>query len=134
MHLLEYLAEKDLKFKPYPRTVTYHDPCHLGRHAGVFDAPRKILEMIPEMKFREMDKARELSVCCGGGGGLRIAFPEVSGKIAGERIKSAEFADVLTTPCPFCVVNLNTGKDLVGSKVEVKDMIDLIDEVLIKSE
>ncbi|UCH89402.1 MAG: (Fe-S)-binding protein [Thermoplasmata archaeon] len=130
MHFLEYLAEKDLKFKPYPHKVTYHDPCHLGRHAGVYDAPRKILEKIPEIEFQEMEKNREFATCCGGGGGLRIAFPETSGEIAGERIKNAEFAEVITTPCPFCVVNLNTGKELVGSKIEVKDMIELIDELL----
>jgi Fe-S oxidoreductase len=130
MHLLEYLAEKDLKFKPLHKKVTYHDPCHLGRHAGVYDAPRQILEKIPDIDFKEMEKNREFSTCCGGGGGLRIAYPETSGEIAGERVKSAEFAEVLTTPCPFCVVNLNSGKELVGSKVEIKDMLELIDELL----
>ena len=134
MHLLEWLAEKDLKFKPYPHKITYHDPCHLGRHAGVYDAPRKILNQIPDIDFQEMDKNKELAVCCGGGGGLRIAFPETSGEIAAERIKNAEFAEILTTPCPFCVINLNSGKELACSDIEVKDMIELIDELLIGEE
>jgi Fe-S oxidoreductase len=132
MHLLEYLAEQDLKFKPYPKTITYHDPCHLGRHAGVFDAPRKIIEKIPEVTFKEMDKTREQAQCCGGGGGLRIAYPEIAGDIAGERVQQAEFADVMITPCPFCVVNLQTGKEHTGAKVEIKDMIELIDELLME--
>lgn len=131
MHIVQYLAEKDLNLKSYGKKVTYHDPCHLGRHSGVFDAPRELLKKIPEIQFQEMDKNRENAHCCGGGGGLRAGYPDLAGQIAGERVKSAEFADILVTPCPFCVVNLNTGKELTGSKLEIKDMLEFIDELLI---
>ena len=72
-HISEFLADKDLKLKPLDKKLTYHDPCHLGRHTGVYDAPRKLLSQIPEAEFKEMPHNRETALCCGGGGGVRPA-------------------------------------------------------------
>ena len=130
MHITEFLAEKDLKLKEYPKTITYHDPCHLGRHSNEYDAPRKIINMIPNAKFVEMEETKDTARCCGGGGGLRAQFPDISKRIAGKRIKGAEFADLLLTSCPFCVNNLKLGKEVSDTTIEIKDIVELVDELL----
>ncbi len=130
MHITEFLAEKDLPLKELPKTITYHDPCHLGRHAEVYDAPRKIIQKIPKAEFKEMEFKKETARCCGGGGGLRAAFPEISKRIAGRRVYDAKFADLLLTSCPFCVNNLSLGKELTENEIEIKDIVELVDELL----
>lgn len=130
MHITEYLAEKDLNLKDLPKTVTYHDPCHLGRHAKEYEAPRRIINKIPEVKFQEMEQKEETARCCGGGGGLRAQFPELSERIAQKRVECADFADILLTSCPFCVNNLKVGKEAGDCEVEIKDIVELVDELL----
>ena len=68
-HMTEFLAEQELKLKPMEGVVTYHAPCHLGRHAGVYDAPRKVISLIPGIEFKAMEFNKATSHCCGGGGG-----------------------------------------------------------------
>jgi Fe-S oxidoreductase len=129
-HISEYLADKDLDMGKLDRKITYHDPCHLGRHSGVYQAPRDVLAKIPGVQFKEMPKTAEESRCCGGGGGVRSAFPELSEKIAGRRVDQAEFAEVLVTCCPFCVTNLRSGGEKTGSKVEICDLVELVEPLL----
>jgi Fe-S oxidoreductase len=129
-HISEFLADKDLKLKPLDKELTYHDPCHLGRHSGVYDAPRKLLSKIPGARFKEMPHNRETALCCGGGGGVRSAYPDLSGKVAARRVDEAAFADVLVTTCPFCVSNLRVGKENSSSKVEIKDLVELIEPLV----
>lgn len=126
-HISEFLAEKDLDIKPLAKKVTYHDPCHLGRHSDVYDAPREILHRIPEVDFKEMQRNRETSRCCGGGGGVRSAFPELSGNISAGRVREAEIADILVTTCPFCVNNLEMGRECAESDIEIVDLTELIE-------
>ena len=130
LHITEYLAKKDLKLKPMAGVVaTYHDPCHLGRHCEVFEPPREVIKKIPELDFREMTYNRKTSHCCGGGGGVRSAYPEVSKDIAETRLDEAEFADLIITTCPFCVNNLQAA---VGDrKVQVRDLVEIIDELMV---
>ena len=129
-HVSEYLADKDIKLANLEKKVTYHDPCHLGRHTKVYKAPRSVLSKVPGMTFKEMPRNSAEARCCGGGGGVRSAYPELSGQIAGKRMEEADFADVLVTTCPFCVNNLKLGKERINSKVEVKDLVELIDDLL----
>jgi Fe-S oxidoreductase len=129
-HISEYLAEKDLKLKPLQKKVTYHDPCHLGRHSGVYKAPRAVLAKVPGAEFKEMPRNSAEARCCGGGGGVRSAYPELSEQIAGKRVAEANFADVLVTSCPFCVNNLRVGKERTKAKVEVMDLVELIEPLL----
>ena len=77
-----------------------------------------------------MELYRETARCCGGGGGLRAAYPDISKKLAGKRVESAKFADLLLTSCPFCVNNLLLGKDLIDSGIEIKDIVEFVDELL----
>ena len=130
LHMTEFLAEQELKLKPMKSVVTYHDPCHLGRHSGVYDAPRKVIAKIPEVTFKEMEFNRNLSHCCGGGGGVRSAYPEESKRIASTRVDEAMAtgASTIITTCPFCVSNLVLGLD--GRDAKVVDLTELIDELL----
>ncbi len=129
-HMTEFLAEQELKLKPMEGVATYHDPCHLGRHAGVYDAPRKVISMIPGIEFREMEFNKATSHCCGGGGGVRSAYPEESKKIAATRVDEALAvgAKTIVTACPFCVSNLIFGSE--DKDVKVIDLMEIVDELL----
>ncbi len=129
LHITEYLAKKDLKLKPMDGVkATYHDPCHLGRHCGVYEPPREVIKKIPGLQFKEMEYNRKTSHCCGGGGGVRSAYPEESMTIASTRLDEAAFADLIITTCPFCVNNLSSA---VGDrKIQVRDLVEIIDELL----
>ncbi|MCD4703186.1 MAG: (Fe-S)-binding protein [Methanosarcinaceae archaeon] len=130
LHFTEWLNEQDITLQPYEKTVTYHDPCHIGRHLGIYEPPRTMIQKIPKVNFVEMKDNREMARCCGGGGGVRSGFPEVAGKIAARRMEQAMIADILVTTCPFCVNNLKMGRDIAQSKVEVRDLLEVIDELL----
>ena len=128
LHLSEFLAAQELKMRPLKAKATYHDPCHLGRHAKVYDAPRTVIQKIPELEFKEMANVRDTSRCCGGGGGVRSAYPEESKAMAEARLKEMEFAEVVITTCPFCVNNLKFG---MGEKAKrIVDLAELVDELL----
>jgi Fe-S oxidoreductase len=96
----------------------------------VYKAPRDVLAKIPGVEFKEMPRNSETSRCCGGGGGVRSAFPDLSGQIAGKRVAEASFAEVLVTTCPFCVNNLKVGKENSKAKVEIVDLVELIEPLL----
>ena len=115
----------------YNHKVTYHDPCHLGRHSKVYEEPRNILKKIKGLEFVEMEKNRENSRCCGAGGGYKSAFNDFAVNIAAERIRDAEAvgAEVIATACPFCVLNLKAGAKKIGSKVQVVDISEILLEV-----
>ncbi|MCL2607003.1 MAG: heterodisulfide reductase-related iron-sulfur binding cluster [Methanomassiliicoccaceae archaeon] len=128
LHISEFLASQNLKMKPMRISATYHDPCHLGRHANVYDAPREIIKRIPEITFNEMTNSRDTGRCCGGGGGVRSAYPDESKAMAEARLTEAAFADMIITSCPFCVNNLTFG--MGEKKTRVADLIELADELL----
>lgn len=108
------LREGLLKPAPAPdeekQTITYHDPCFLGRHNRVFEAPRELLNSIPELKEVEMADNRELAMCCGAGG-ARAWMEETRGtRIANARMEQAQAtgASVVATACPFCTQMLGS--------------------------
>ena len=111
--------------------VTYHDPCHLGRHMGVFDAPRNVLKKIKGIELVEMDRSRNNSRCCGAGGGYKSQFNDFAVSIAAERVRDAEEtgAEILVTCCPFCVTNLSQGAAKIKSKIKVMDLSDILLQV-----
>ena len=131
-HLVQFLAKQNLKLKPFPKRITYHDPCHLGRHLKIYDEPRKVISMIPEAKYVELTESKESARCCGGGGGVRAADPKAAQRIASRRVRAAsEVADLIVTACPFCVSNLKLGKEIIKVDVEIKDIAELVDELLV---
>ena len=135
-HITQYvdklIANRKLPLNnEFKAKVTYHDPCHLGRHSKVFEEPRNILKKIKGIEFVEMEKNRENSRCCGAGGGYKSAFNNFAVNIAAERIRDAEAvgAEVIATACPFCVLNLKHGAKQIGSKVKVMDITEILLQV-----
>lgn len=108
--------------------VTFHDPCHLGRHNLLYDEPRKIIQSIPGIKLVEMERNRAEARCCGAGGGVKTAFPDLAQKISLLRVEDAERAgaEILTTSCPFCYQSLKTSIDAKGSKLKMMDLMELV--------
>ena len=125
----DLINDKKLKFtKELNVKVTYHDPCHLGRHSGVYEEPREVIQKIPGVEFVEMPRNRRGSRCCGAGGGFKSAYNDAAVNIAAERVREAVAtgADVLATTCPFCVVNLQAGAKKIGAKIRVVDISQLL--------
>lgn len=121
--LLDQLIEEGrLKIQGNDLKVTYHDPCHLGRHAGEFEAPRNVISSISNLL--EMENIKSKSRCCGSGGGVKSAYGDLSNSIASLRIKEAEDtgADLLVSSCPFCKLNLSENSD----GLEVKDLSEFV--------
>ncbi len=113
--LLEELIKEDkLVFSKKDLDVTYHDSCHLGRHLNVFDAPRNVIKSVANLL--EMENIRENSLCCGAGGGVKSAYPEIADQMAQTRINQAKQTGctTLVTACPFCKLNLeNDGMEVL---------------------
>ncbi|MFB0559982.1 MAG: (Fe-S)-binding protein [Candidatus Lokiarchaeia archaeon] len=135
LHLVEYLTELTDSFKfakGLNETVTYHDPCHLGRHLSVYDAPRKILSSIPGVKLVEMERIREYSWCCGAGSGVKAALSEFANWSASERLEEAKAtgAQTLISCCPFCKRNLTDAIKSGESEMQMMDLIEYLDKVL----
>lgn len=110
IHISQFLKklidENKLDFNKKDLNVTYHDSCHLGRHCSVFDEPRDVISCVANLV--EMKNSHENSLCCGAGGGVKSAYPEIASQMAESRINQAldTDAELLITPCPFCKLNL----------------------------
>jgi Fe-S oxidoreductase len=110
MHLSQYLgqlSDKKLELKE-PLTVTYHDPCSLGRNCGVYDAPRELLKSIEGLTLTEMNPSREQTMCCGGGGGVWSVNRNMAMEIASKKLERSTLGfetDAVVTSCPMCYNN-----------------------------
>lgn len=102
--------------------VTYHDPCHLGRHEGVYDAPRAILSAVPGLEFVEMPHNKEKAMCCGGGSIVSNVYPKLTADISKDRIEEAKNVEAKTiiSACPSCESILTTAGR--REKVKVEDI------------
>ncbi len=109
-------------------TVTYHDPCHLGRETGVYEEPRQIVSSLPGVTLVEMETNRAQAMCCGAGGGLRSFDSDLAKRIARDRIREAREtgAEMVVTACPFCEHNLSEGARLEGDAIDVVDIVSLV--------
>lgn len=118
------------------KVVTYHDPCFLGKQNGVFDPPRLLLEAIPGLTFKELDRSRERSLCCEGGGGRMWAesASETGERLAQVRVKDAVElgAEILVTACPLCVLTLEDAVKTSGheERIQVMDVAELLVQAL----
>ena len=113
-------------------SVTYHDPCHIGRHMGIYEDPREVLRALPGAELVEMHKSEINASCCGAGGGVRSTNRDLARGAADTRIKEAEEtgASTLTTACPFCTFNLREAVERNGSKIEMLDFPEFVSKVL----
>ncbi len=111
-----------------PLRVTYHDPCHLGRHSQVYDEPRRVLRAIPGLQLTEMPRHGAFSSCCGMGGGLKLASESLQHRMAAQRIREAEEtgAQAIVTPCQTCCLGLMNGVKETGSSVKVLHLNDVV--------
>lgn len=139
--------------------VTYHDPCGLGRLSepwehyegerekwgvykppkkwrrgsdGVYEPPREILRSIPGVVLKEMDRVRENAWCCGAGGGVKQAFPDMALWSAEERLEEAKTtgSEAIVTACPFCKENLEDAIEAQEVSMKVYDIMELAAQAL----
>jgi len=133
VHLTQLLdrliAEGRLRLRfEVPLRVTYHDPCHLGRHSQIYDEPRRVLRAIPGLQLTEMPRHGAFSSCCGMGGGLKLASEGLQHRMAAQRIREAEEtgAQAIVTPCQTCCLGLMNGVKETGSSVRVLHLNDVV--------
>lgn len=138
--LLAKIKSNELKLKPVEdssKIYTYHDPCYLGRHNDIYDAPREVLDSIEGLNRVEMDKSRDRAFCCGGGGLMLFYEPEEDqrmGVLRAEMAKEAG-ADIIVTACPFCLVNMEDAIKVAGLEGEMVaiDLAELVEQHLMAS-
>jgi Fe-S oxidoreductase len=123
--LKKMLNSGELKVSKKLGKTTYHDPCHLGRLEGIIEEPREILKAISD--FVEMPNSGYDSNCCGAGGGVRAAYPELSLEIGKRRMDEAKStkAEILISSCPFCEDQLKAAGDM-----KVMDIVDAVWEAI----
>lgn len=115
------------------RTVCYHDPCHLGRHMGIYDQPRDVLKALPGLALVERAATRQNTLCCGAGGGMRVFEDGARAlDIARAGLLSAREAGAgaLVTACPFCELNLGAAAQTMPEPMPVLDIIDVVHDAL----
>lgn len=132
LHISQFLADaiNDGKM-PIPNlpslSVTYHDPCHLGRHMGIFDEPRQVIIAF-NARIVEMENSRMNSNCCGAGGGLISTYRELATAIAEDRLLEAleTKTRILITACPFCVYNLRKAAEELNMSMQIMDLTEFV--------
>jgi Fe-S oxidoreductase/nitrate reductase gamma subunit len=111
------------------KTITYHDPCYLGRHNDIYEGPRELLRLLPDTELREMERSRDRSFCCGGGGGHMWMEQRLGKNINEMRTDQAleTGADIIATVCPYCLTMLsNALKAKDREDVKVLDIIEVL--------
>ena len=137
LHYTQYLAQliKDgrLRFnKELDKRITYHDPCYLGRHNGIYNEPREVLSAISGLEVVEMPLSQEISFCCGGGGGKIWLETKKEDRISDLRLQQAitTGASILAVACPYCMVNLEDSKLVNNESIVIKDIAELVWEAI----
>jgi len=139
IHISQYLFElinggRLQISKEYEKKVTYHDPCYLGRHNGIYDEPRGVLKKIPGLILNEMEESREDSMCCGMGGGRIWMETQKSDRFANLRLDQAigVGAEVLVTSCPYCITNFEDSRLVLNydDVIQVKDITEILQEII----
>jgi heterodisulfide reductase subunit D len=130
--LIRLITENRIRLKEIRATVTYHDPCDLGRVSGVYEPPRQVLKAIPGLRFVELPSNRQLATCCGGGGNLEMVDPELSGKVADMKIEEIlqTGADMVVSSCQQCLRTIATRARRRNVNLVVKDLTDLVAEAM----
>jgi len=133
--ILDLIREGRLELKgDYDKVVTYHDPCYLGRHNDIYDAPRDLLNSVSKLNLIEMADSAKKSLCCGGGGGRIWMDTPQAERFSDMRLKQAQAvgAQVLATACPYCITNFEESRLNLEFEdiLEVKDITEIVSEML----
>ena len=133
--MLQLIQDGRLTLKgELPKTVTYHDPCYLGRHNGVYDEPRNVLQRVSGLKLVEMENHHKNSLCCGGGGGRIWMDTPQEERFSDIRLKQAREAgaEILATSCPYCITNFEESRLNLAyeNALEVKDITEIINDLV----
>jgi len=109
--------------------IAYHDPCYLGRHNGIYDQPREVLERVPGLTTTEMHRHRQRSFCCGAGGSRMWLEERIGKRINLERTEEAisTGATVLGVACPYCLIMLDDGSKAKGEAIRVLDLAQVLE-------
>ena len=126
------IKAKRIELGKLDTTVTYHDPCDLGRNTGIYEEPRDVLKSIPGLKLVEMPLNRKFAFCCGGGGNLEMTNPELSARVAQMKIAmvAKTGAKVVVTSCQQCVRTIASRARKQKNDLVVKDLTEMVVEVM----
>jgi len=139
VHVSQYVRQliDEGRIKPngeYNSKVVYHDPCYLGRHNGVFEEPRGVLDEVPGLELQEFTESQEDSMCCGMGGGRIWMETHAAERFANLRLKDAVDmgASVLATACPYCITMFEDSKAVLNydEVIQIKDITEILQEVI----
>ncbi len=136
LNILELVSKElksgriELDAMPAGTSLTYHDPCTLGRQLKIYDAPREIIRALPGARFLEMPRNRKDAFCCGAGSYVRYDFPGLTDKAGLERWKEAvgTKAGILLTSCISCMTEFQQVKSQTQDKLEVVDLVSLVNK------
>ena len=133
--LLRLLREGKIPLQELALTVTYHDPCDLGRGARVFEEPREVIRAIPGVTLVELSHSRKNCTCCGGGGNLEMVDPDLAAKIAKAKVDEvlATGAQAVITSCQQCVRTMTSYVKRNKIQLEVLDIVQLVRRALKKA-
>ena len=131
-YLDRLIKDKRIKLKELKTTVTYHDPCDLGRNSGVYEEPRNVLNAIPGLTLKELPHNRQLSMCCGGGGNVEMVNPDLTAQIAQMKIDEVKStgADMVVSACQQCLRTIATRARKQKIDLVVKDLTELVAEAM----
>ena len=132
--IAELIQSGKLKLRKSLGSLTYHDPCYLGRHNGVYDAPREVLHQISDGGFTELARNRSRSLCCGAGGGYAWMDDEPQKRINHERIEDVKACGAKTAAvsCPFCMQMFDDALKALDPEKNIRaaDIAELVAEAI----
>ena len=130
--LEELLAQDRLRLGEFSRSVTYHDPCDLGRNSGIYEAPRNVIRSVPGVTLVEMEENGRYALCCGGGGDVAMCNQPLVEAVARRRLQQAldTEAQVLVSACQQCKRTLMTAARQEKARMQVLDVVELVARVM----